>query len=145
MGGPRSTGNPLGHGFDYFFGYLGQWQAHNHYPQFIFSDGEKFPLDNPPINVHERLPATFDAADPAGYRRFMGSDYVPDRLAEEALRFIEQHSGQPFFLYYPTTVPHLALQVPEESLAEYPGNGPILPTGHNMYSPHLRPARRMPR
>ena len=140
LGGPYSTGDPLRHGFDQFFGYLGQWQAHNHYPQFIFKNGEKFPLNNPPIDVHERLPQTFDAKDPASYRRFIGSDYVPDRLADEALRFVDQHVSDPFFLYYPTTVPHLALQVPEESLAEYRGQWPDPPyPGTNMYSPHFTP------
>ena len=140
LGGSNSTGDPLRHGFDQFFGYVGQWQAHNHYPQFIYSSGEKFLLGNPPIDVHERLPATFDAGDPASYRRFEGTDYVPDRLADEALRFIDQHADEPFFLYYPTTVPHLALQVPEDSLAEYKGQWPDPPyAGTNMYSPHFTP------
>ncbi len=140
LGGPRSIGSPLRHGFDQFFGYLDQWHAHNHYPQFIFQNDEKFPLDNPPIHVHERLPSTFDAGDPVSYRRFVGTDYVPDRLAEQALRFIDRHAGEPFFLYYPTTVPHLALQVPDESLAEYKGQWPDPPyLGTNMYSPHFTP------
>ena len=83
---------------------------------------------------------TFDASDPASYRRFAGADYVPDRLADEALRFIDQHAGEPFFLYYPTTVPHVALQVPEESLAEYQGQWPDPPyAGGRDYTPHFTP------
>ena len=34
-------------------------------------------------------------------------------------KFLRENKDRPFFLYYPTTVPHLALQVPEDSLAEY--------------------------
>ena len=35
--------------------------------------------------------------------------------------FLRANKDKPFFLYYPTTVPHLAYQVPEDSLAEYLG------------------------
>jgi arylsulfatase A-like enzyme len=140
LGGPGSTGDPLRHGFDHFFGYLDQYHAHNHYPQFIFDDGRKFPLDNPPIGMHQRLPKDLDATDPASYRRFIGTDYVPDRLAEAALDFIGQHADEPFFLYYPTTLPHVALQVPDDSLAAYQGQwpDPHYPGG-NGFTPQFTP------
>ncbi|HEX4143150.1 MAG TPA: arylsulfatase [Pirellulales bacterium] len=140
LGGPGSTGDPLRHGFDHFLGYLDQYHAHNHYPRFIFQDGQKLPLDNPPINLHQPLSKDSDAADPASYRRFIGNDYVPDRLAEAALGFIDQHADGPFFLYYPTTIPHLALQVPDDSLAAYQGQwpDPPYPGGHG-YTPHSTP------
>jgi arylsulfatase A len=139
LGGPGSTGDPLRHGFDHFFGYLDQYHAHNHYPRFIFQDGRKFPLDNPQIDLHQRLPKDLDA-DPASYRRFIGTDYVPDRLAEAALGFIDQHADEPFFLYYPTTLPHVALQVPDDSLAAYQGQwpDPPYPGGHG-FTPHFTP------
>ena len=35
-------------------------------------------------------------------------------MINEALGFIRQEKDRPFFLYYPTTVPHLAIQVPED-------------------------------
>ena len=37
------------------------------------------------------------------------------------LEFVRQHKDKPFFLYLPVTIPHVALQVPEDSLAEYRG------------------------
>jgi arylsulfatase A len=37
------------------------------------------------------------------------------------LNFIRRNKDRPFFLYFATTVPHLALQVPEDSLVEYRG------------------------
>src|SRR5262249_15073830 len=41
---------------------------------------------------------------------------------------------------YPTTVPHLALQVPEDSLTEYAGTFPEEPyTGNRGYLPHRQP------
>ncbi|HTU26133.1 MAG TPA: arylsulfatase [Pirellulales bacterium] len=140
LGGPGSTGDPLRHGFDHFLGYLDQYHAHNHYPRFIFHDGQQLPLDNPAIPLHQKLPEDAKPDDPASYRRFVGHDYVPDRLAEAALRFIDEHAGEPFFLYYPTTIPHMAMQVPEDSLAEYQGQwpDPPYPGGHG-YSPHVAP------
>src|SRR5205807_2975016 len=52
------------------------------------------------------------------------NDYAPDVISREARRFLTDNKDRPFFLYYPTTVPHLALQVPEDSLAEYLGKFP---------------------
>ena len=36
-------------------------------------------------------------------------------------RFIEQNRDGPFFLYLAFTIPHLAIQVPDDALAEYRG------------------------
>ncbi|HVT28131.1 MAG TPA: sulfatase-like hydrolase/transferase, partial [Lacipirellulaceae bacterium] len=41
------------------------------------------------------------------------------------------HKDGPFFLYLPFTVPHLSLQVPEDSLAEYKGQIPETLYKHN--------------
>jgi arylsulfatase A-like enzyme len=140
LGGLGTTGDPLRHGFDQFAGYLDQWHAHNFYPTFIFDSGARWPLKNPAIDVHEKFPATTDWNDAALYRRFIGSDYVPDLLAERALAFVRKHAEQPFFLYYPTTVPHVALQVPEDSLAEYRGQWPDPPYHDGQgYAPQAAP------
>ncbi len=70
----------------------------------------------------------------------MGIDYAPDLITEQALRFIRENKGRPFFLYYPTTVPHLALQVPADSLREYLGRWDDPPyTGTNGYLPQFAP------
>jgi arylsulfatase A-like enzyme len=59
---------------------------------------------------------------------------------ERALKFIRDNKDKPFFLYYPTTVPHLALQVPEDSLAEYKGKLDDKPyPGGNGYLPQQYP------
>ncbi len=140
LGGPGSSGDPLRHGFDRFLGYLDQYHAHNHYPPFIFDGDERLPLNNPAMKLHQKLPPEVDANDPASYRQFIGNDYVPDRLADAALEFIDQHAGEPFFVYYPTTVPHVSLQVPEESLTEYQGQWPDPPyVGGHGFTPHLTP------
>ena len=61
-------------------------------------------------------------------------------IAAEALKFVKANENRPFFLYVPFTIPHAALQVPEDSLAEYRGLWPDPPyTGGKGYFPHPNP------
>lgn len=46
LGDDGNTGLPNDQGFDYFFGYLNQVHAHNHYPDFLWRNKEKVALDN---------------------------------------------------------------------------------------------------
>jgi arylsulfatase A len=107
-----TTGDPNRHGFDLFYGYLCQAHAHNYYPRYLWRNDKK-----------EFLPGNNDKAT--------GETYSQDKLAEEALKFIREHKDGPFFLYLPFTVPHLSLQVPDDSLAEYKGKIPETPYKHN--------------
>lgn len=137
LGGPGSTGEPLRLGFDRFFGFLCQRIAHNHYPPYLWNDATKMPLDNPGIHPHEKLPADRDPNDPASYARYGGRQYAMDLMGEQAREFVRANRARPFFLYFAPTVPHAALQVPEDSLAEYAGAFPETPYGGDL--PHRAP------
>lgn len=140
LGPPGSTGDPLRQGFDRFFGYNCQRVAHNHYPEYLWSNAERVPLNNPAFAAHQRLPEGADRSNPATYARYAGQEYAPDRITDEALAFIRRHQQRPFFLYYPTTIPHLALQVPPDSLLEYAGKWEDEPyAGERAYLPHPSP------
>jgi arylsulfatase A len=140
LGGPGSTGEPLKQGFDRFFGYNCQRVAHNYYPTYLWDDGHRIQLNNPDFSAHQKLPADADPKDPASYARYTGKDYAPDLIMEQARRFVRDHKGDPFFLYVPTTVPHLALQVPEDSVVEYRGKWPDPPyDGSRDYLPNFSP------
>lgn len=140
LGGPGSTGEPRRQGFDRFFGYNCQRVAHNHYPTFLWDDDRKLPLDNAEFSPHQRFPTNANPSDPTAYHSFAGRDYAPDRIAEQAREFIRAHRDRPFFLYFPTTIPHLALQVPEPSLHEYTEQLPDSPyLGQAAYLPHPTP------
>lgn len=140
LGYVGSSGDPLNQGFDRFFGYMCQAKAHNFYPTHLWDDNRKVELNNPAFASQQKLPADLDPQDPASYTAYVGKDYAPDLISEQALNFIRQNKDRPFFLYYPTTVPHLALQVPEDSLKEYEGAFPEKPyTGGRGYLPHLTP------
>jgi arylsulfatase A len=117
LGAPGSVSDPIACGFDTFFGYNCQRQAHSFYPDHLWDGRERVELD--------------------------GTTYSADLIAARQLEFVRRHAGRPFFLYVPTTVPHLALQVPadEPSLAEYAQQFPDEPpyTGGKGYVSCERP------
>jgi arylsulfatase A-like enzyme len=140
LGGPGSSGEPNRMGFDHFYGYLCQRVAHNHYPSYLWRNREKVPLANEYVYPHEKLPAGADPNDPKSYAKYIGTAYSADLMADEALGFIRENRARPFFLYLAFTIPHAALQVPEDSLAEYLGQFPETPySGAKDYLPHRAP------
>ncbi len=144
LGGPGSTGDPIKKGFDRFFGYNCQRHAHSYYPSYLWSDDKRVPLNNdPPVPGHASLPKGADPADPASYDRFKGKDYAPDRINARALAFIRANKDRPFFCYYPTVIPHVALHVPDEDLKPYLAlkwTDPPFTRGKGYgYTPHFTP------
>lgn len=144
LGPVHSTGDPLNQGFSRFFGYNCQAHAHSYYPAMLWSDRTKVALNNdPPIPGHASLPAGANPADPNSYNVFKGQDYAPDRINAAALEFIREHQDQPFFLYYPTVIPHVALHVPDQEMAPYHAlnweDPPFTRSGGYGYTPHFTP------
>lgn len=138
LGGPNTCGHPNRQGFDFFYGYLCQREAHNYYPTHLWKNETRDILANHPFSPYHRLEKAPD--DPKAYESFRGEVYAPDRMTEEALGFIRRASEHPFFLYLPFTIPHVALQVPGDSLAEYEGRFPEKPyLGEKGYLPHPTP------
>ncbi len=136
-----SSGDPLARGFDTFFGYNCQRHAHTYWPAFLYDGKKRIPLRNePPVPGSGKLREGEDPADPNSYARFVGSDYAPDRIATAAVEFVRANAARPFFLYYPSVLPHLALHVPAEDLTPYRGKFEEKPyTGGNGYTPHPTP------
>ncbi len=126
LGPPGSDSDPVACGFDRFFGYNCQREAHTFYPDHLWDNRRRVELDNPSRSGEPRvarrgsLPAN-PPPDEAAFAPFSGQQYSADLIAAEQLAFIREHAAEPFFLYLPTTVPHVALQVPadEPSLAHY--------------------------
>jgi arylsulfatase A len=140
LGGPDTDAAPLKRGFDRWFGYNCQGVAHNFYPTYLWDNDKQIPLKNPAFSAHDTFKPGEDPTKPESYARFSGPDYSADLIAEQALSFARQNKDKPFFLFWPTTVPHLALQVPEDSLKEYVGKFEDKPyAGGKGYTPHFAP------
>lgn len=99
LGPVGSTGDPLKSGFDRFFGYVSQSLAHNYYPARLWENDHFVHYPNTPS--HE-------------------VDYSADVIQQKALAFIDSlgndKAAKPFFLFLPYTLPHAALQVPDDSV-----------------------------
>ncbi len=140
LGGPDTTGEPLKQGMDRWYGYNCQGVAHNFYPTYLWDNATKVSLNNPAFPSADKLKPGEVPNSPASYKRFEGKEYSADLIAGQALQFIQDNKDKPFYLFWPTTVPHLALQVPEDSLVEYEGKfeDPPYPGGRG-YLPHFKP------
>ncbi|MBT8478607.1 MAG: arylsulfatase [Gemmatimonadetes bacterium] len=141
LGGPGDSGEPNLQGFDHWYGYMCQREAHNYYPTHLWRNGKREELSgNPAFRAHQRLPANVDPDDPASYSTYRGATYAMDAMMEEAVAFVREHAAEPFFLYLPFPVPHVALQVPDESVQEYEGRFPEDPyPGDRGYLPNRTP------
>ncbi len=101
LGYPGSVGDPNKQGFDEFFGYNDQTLAHNYYPYFLNHNQDTVWLENNSGNGK--------------------GTYAPIPIHQQALKFIEDNKDKPFFLYYPSTIPHAELFAPEEYMKKHRG------------------------
>lgn len=117
LGMNGTTGSPLLQGFDYYYGYLDQKQAHNYYPTHLWENDKPAPLSNDYFLVHSPIEK---GAGHQAFDQFKGADYAPDRMLGKALHFLDTTATQkPFFLYYPSPIPHVSLQVPDSLVQLY--------------------------
>ena len=101
LGYPGSEGDPNNQGFDKFYGFNCQRLAHNYYPSHLWDNQEKVILEG---NSGDKF-----------------EEYAPELIHQQALQFMEKNKDKPFFLYYPTTIPHAELKLPEKYLKKYRG------------------------
>lgn len=136
LGGPQTTGLPNDHGFDEFYGYICQRVAHNYYPTHLWKNSEKEMLKGNEewFSAHQKIES------PVGFEKFSGETYAPDRILEETISFIDTHAKEPFFVYFASIIPHVALQIPDAELDLYPEDWDAEPyLGQKGYLPHPRP------
>ncbi|MBX2822408.1 MAG: arylsulfatase [Rhodothermaceae bacterium] len=108
LGAPGSEGEPNRQGFDYFFGYLGQRHAHNFYPEFLFRNTERIPLEGNVLPEPKR-------EDGAGHS-IEKTTYSHDLMTAEALEFVETNKESPFFLLLTLTIPHANNEAGQEGM-----------------------------
>ena len=101
LAAPETEGVPTRQGFDYFFGYNDQREAHSYYPNHLWRNEDWVDLEE----------------NQDGRRGV----YSHDLLTDEVLTFLRREHDRPFFLYVPYTIPHASVDVPEDSMAPYAG------------------------
>ncbi len=60
-----------------------------------------------------------DPNDEASYADFNLKDYSPDLMFDEITGFVSDNAEEPFFLYWATPIPHVALQAPKKWVDYY--------------------------
>lgn len=93
----NTPGHPNKNGFDYWFGYLNQSNAHNFYPTFLWENDQQVPL---PGNVIDPNPAG------RGRVSIKRVSYSHDFMTDAAFRFVRENKGNPFLLHIHWTIPH---------------------------------------
>lgn len=101
LGEPGTSGLPNKQGFDHWFGYLNQHNAHSFYPPYLWRNDQIVYF-----NENEN-----------GQRQ----TYAQDLLIDEALQFIRSKKDETFFLYLPFTLPHTELAARADMLEKYSG------------------------
>lgn len=103
LGFVGSTGDPNRMGIDWFYGFNCQLLAHSYYADHVWDNEKRIELA--------------DNCDEVPYGE---GTYIPDLIQKEALEFMEKsvQEGKPFFMWYPTTIPHAELIVPEDEIIQ---------------------------
>ena len=141
LGAPLTDSIPTNRGFDFFYGYNCQRQAHTFYPKHLWRNEKKHWLDNELVVPGTKLPEGADPNDPASYAKYRLNDYTPELMLDEALGFIRENKADPFFLYFASPIPHVPLQAPERWVEHYQTKfGPEEPyLGNKGYFPDRTP------
>ena len=90
-------GHPNNNGFDYWFGYLNQSNAHNFYPPFLWENKKQV-----------LLPGNVLSDDPKARGRVSVKrvTYSHDKMTDAAFKFVRQNKDNPFLLHIHWTIPH---------------------------------------
>lgn len=143
LGAPHTHSIPTKMGFDYFYGYNCQRQAHTYYPLHLYENESRVALNNDTIMPHTALPESADPTDIMSYADFTQEDYAPDLMFKALSNFVDQQKDNPFFLYWATPIPHVPLQAPEKWVKYYEKKfgkeDPYLAQNGLGYFPHPSP------
>ncbi|MCA9193405.1 MAG: arylsulfatase [Planctomycetales bacterium] len=87
MGFFDTEGSPLKQGFDHFYGYNCQREAHSYFPRYLYNDDQRFDL-------------------PGNNGQGIGQTYAQELIQQDVMRWVRDKRDGPFFLFYAVTLPH---------------------------------------
>ncbi len=101
------------HGWDYYLGYLDHIRAHGFYPPFLFENGKIKKIKG---NTHLNCAKSGEPETPKHFKErwdMKGKEvYSENIFMDSILHFIDSHKDRPFFLYFPTQLPHGPVSIP---------------------------------
>lgn len=119
LGSPNSESIPTKMGFDYFFGYNCQRQAHTYNPIHLYENEKRVYLKNDTITPGTGISKNADPYKFDSYKKYNQQDYSPSISFEKLMGFIEENKSVPFFLYWASPIPHAPLQAPKKWIDYY--------------------------
>lgn len=119
LGYPGSEGTPNKMGFDFFYGYNCQRQAHTYYPPFLYRNENREYLQNKLLPPHTPLDKGADPMQLSSYDKYTQQQYSPDLMLTEIKSFVTENKNNPFLLMWTTPVPHVPLQAPQKWIDYY--------------------------
>jgi len=119
LGAPQTNSTPLQKGFDFFYGYICQRQAHTYYPLHLYKNDRRVYLNNDTVAPYTKLDAGADPYNISSYNKYNLKEYTPDLMFQELTRFVDNNKNNPFYLYWATPIPHVPLQAPPKWVDYY--------------------------
>ena len=116
LGNVNTTGAPTAQGYDYFFGQDTQVGCHNWYPSDGSPAGGRLYRGSEQVEVDANKNASFATCG----QELQNCKWGNDMFAEDAVSFINEHAGKPFFIYLATTTPHEGFLVADRQKATNP-------------------------
>ncbi|TDT40578.1 arylsulfatase [Maribacter spongiicola] len=143
LGAPHTHSIPNEMGFDFFYGLNCQRQAHTYYPLHLYKNRNRVHLANDTVAPSSPFPKGLDPKNPESYRDYTLTDYAPDLMLKELTGFVAENKDNPFFLYWATPIPHVALQAPQRwvnyYVEKFGPEEPYLSGNGNGYFSHQTP------
>lgn len=119
LGAPLTEGIPNRQGFDFFYGYNCQRQAHTYFPRHLWKDTTKVWLNNKLVVPGTKLVKGSDSLNVESYADYNLEEYAADLMQDEVIGFIKENKKNPFFMYYASPIPHAPLQAPKRWVDYY--------------------------
>jgi arylsulfatase len=141
LGAPHTDAIPTKMGFDYFFGYNCQRQAHTYYPVHLYENEKRFSLANDTLAPSTKLDKDANINHPSSYAKYTSKVYAPTIMHKKMMDYLSLHKSEPFFLYWATPIPHNPIQAPQRwvdyYIKKFGAEEPYI--GNKSYYPHQYP------
>lgn len=123
VGHPPAPDDPQRNGFDYSYGYINMWHAHNFYPEFLYRNGQREDLPENKLvrNADGTRKYAETAPEGTGVAEVRGQ-HTHELFEQDALKFIKDNKDNNFFLYLALNMPHANNEHPTNGM-EVPGYG----------------------